>query len=160
MILRCAFRQLVTPRMLYGVGDVGGDYKPLNVVVDSDAVSDSLRDGGGEFLQVCCGTLLPIEGRCHNVDHHLPDRFYGWLFGSPFDSDEQLVDLIFIDRSEVWSICCAEDWIGELCANNRCNRRRYFLLYPDRREPCGVLSICFVLRVGICCDFRGDNVDC
>ena len=36
----------------------------------------------------------------------------------PLDGTEQLMELIFIDRSEVRSICCAEDRIGDFCAED------------------------------------------
>ena len=70
-------RQLGAPRLLYGVGDIVGDYEIIHVIVESDAVGGGLRDGGGEFLEVCCGALSSIEGRCHHVNHHLPYRCCG-----------------------------------------------------------------------------------
>ena len=39
-------RQLVTPRLLCGVVNIGCDDKPLRVVMESDAICGGLRDGG------------------------------------------------------------------------------------------------------------------
>ena len=121
-------RQIGSPRLLYGVGEIGGDHEPLHIVVESDAVGDGLRDGGGEFLEVCCGALLSVEGSRHHVDHHLPDRCCGWSFGFTLDGAEQLMERILINRSEVQSICCANNLVGDLRADNQCNRGRYRLL--------------------------------
>ena len=44
--LAMCLRQLGNPCLLCGVGDIGCDEKPLNLVLESDAVRGRLRDGG------------------------------------------------------------------------------------------------------------------
>ena len=44
--LALCFCQLVTPRLLCGVGNIGYDYEPLHGVVEAYAVRGGLHDGG------------------------------------------------------------------------------------------------------------------
>ena len=95
--------------------------------MESDAVCGGLHDGGQELFKVCCGALAPIEGRRHDVNHHLSNGRCGRPLGSPLDGAEQLVKLVFVDCSKILSICCAEDQIGDLGSEDLCNRGRYCL---------------------------------
>ena len=146
--------------MLCGVGNIGGDHDPLRILVETDDVGGSLHDDGGEFFKVCYGAISPVQGRRTHVDHHLPDRCCGWSFMSTLDDADQLMEIILIYSSDIQSICCEKYRVGDFRANDEYNRGRYCLLYPNCREPCGILLICLVLSVGICCDFGGNDVDC
>ena len=115
--LELCLRHLRSPCILCGVGDIGGDHETLHVVVESDAVCDGLCNCGGEFFMICCGPLSPIKVLRHNVHHHMPGRCCGWPFSSTCEGAKKMMELILINRSEVRSICCAKDWVGDLCAD-------------------------------------------
>ena len=82
-------RQIRALCMLCSVGKIGGDNKPLHVVVKWDAVGGGLCDCGGETFMIFCGALSPIKDHCHHVHHHLHDRCCGWSFSSTCDEAEQ-----------------------------------------------------------------------
>ena len=111
-------RQFKTPRLMQSVEDICRDDEALHVVMELDAVCGSLRDGGRELLKVCCGALAPIEGRQHDVNHHMLNGCCGRSLGSSLDGAEQLVQVVFVNCPKIRSVRCAEDRIGDLGSND------------------------------------------
>ena len=89
--LGLCFSQFGSPRLMRGAGHILRDDEAIHIVMKPHAICGGLRNGCRKLLEVRLGALAPIEGRCHDVHHHLSDGCCRRPLGSSLDGAEQLV---------------------------------------------------------------------
>ena len=112
------FRQFGSPQLMRGVCHICRDDEAFHIIMKPHAICGGLRDGRRKLFEVCRGAFAPVEGRRHDVHHHLPEVCCQRPLGSFLDGAEELMQVVLVDCSKIRSIRCAEDLIGYMSLND------------------------------------------
>ena len=156
--LSLCLRQFRSPRLLRSVYHICRDDEAFHNIMKPHAICCGLRDGRRKLFEVRCGAFMPVEGRRHDGHHYLLDGCCRQPLGSSLDGAEELIQIVLVDCPKIRSVRREEDQIGDLGPDDCCDRGRYGLLYPYRREPCCILPVRLILCVGVRCDLGRNDV--